>query len=993
MTRRLLTCIISLAAIIYVAQFTLRSQNNSSATLVNAPPAVAFRIAFGVGDKAPARWDGSLQVSGGQMTPLEGWRFGPNDQVAPNGSWKLATAPPAPGAETALGPIAEKGLVVTVVGGSEDTRVDAETSNGRISFTAQHVPFGAPLQALGGRVRIERLPATLPLTTSADDQDYPALAASRDNVYLTYIEFSHGDRSLESQAAQKDPAADFNWLSRPAGGDQVKAMKYSKSLRKWSEAENVSPPHEDCMRSAVAVDGRGRVWVIWSANRGGNFDLYARYREGNRWSKEIRLTEDPGVDINPVATTDSAGHVWVAWQAFRGTNLDVLVSAQSSADRFTREQRVSFSPSSDWDPAIAAGPNGEVAVTWDTYDKGDYDVYARTMRYYSKTKSIEMEKRIAVAASENFEARSSAAYDRQGRLWVAYESSGRKWGKDFGVYEKNGICLYLGHTLRVKCIQGGSAFETAGSLEDALRGAPGLTGREGPPQMAQVNPGMAGATQPGPRNSIPRIAAGEDGRIFLTFRSGAGQRSGVGSIYQQYLTWYDGSQWSRAVELPRTDGPVDFRAAIHSIGADGLLLVGITDHRKPAAGALGEEAATGGSAEVNTDLVMAELPFSEPAKELKLRAVPPETPAAPAVDTLSERQAIGALHGSRVNLAGEQLQLMRGEFHRHTEFSLDGGADGPLIDAYRYLIDAAQMDWGGCCDHDNGGGREYAWWIQQKLTDAYHLSGAYVPMFSYERSVAYPEGHRNVIFAGRGVRPLPRLPKTAPNSPAEPAPDTQMLYRYLRQYKGIAASHTTATQMGTDWRDNDPVLEPVVEIYQGERQNYEMPGAPRSPEEKNAIGGWRPLGFVSLALKKGFRLGFESSSDHISTHMSYCNLWVKSRTREGVMEAFRKRRIYGATDNILADVRCGEHFMGEEFSVASEPVLRVHLVGTADFSKVHVIRDGAVVYISEPNSKEVSFEWRDSSPPATGSVSYYYVRGEQKDGELVWASPMWIHRQ
>ena len=73
-------------------------------------------------------------------------------------------------------------------------------------------------------------------------------------------------------------------------------------------------------------------------------------------------------------------------------------------------------------------------------------------------------------------------------------------------------------------------------------------------------------------------------------------------------------------------------------------------------------------------------------------------------------------------------------------------------DAYRYLIDAAQLDWGGCCDHDNGGGREYSWWIQQKLTDAYHLSGAYVPMFSYERSVAYPEGHRNVLFAQRGIR-------------------------------------------------------------------------------------------------------------------------------------------------------------------------------------------------------------------------------------------------
>ena len=111
------------------------------------------------------------------------------------------------------------------------------------------------------------------------------------------------------------------------------------------------------------------------------------------------------------------------------------------------------------------------------------------------------------------------------------------------------------------------------------------------------------------------------------------------------------------------------------------------------------------------------------------------------------------------------------------------------------------------------------------------------------------------------------------------------------------------------------------------------------------------------------------------------------------MEAFHKRRIYGSTDNILADVRCGEHFMGEEFSVTSDPVLRVHLIGTGEFAKVHVIRDGGVVYMSEPRSREVSFEWRDTAPPAKGGASYYYVRGEQKDGNLVWASPMWIHQQ
>ena len=67
------------------------------------------------------------------------------------------------------------------------------------------------------------------------------------------------------------------------------------------------------------------------------------------------------------------------------------------------------------------------------------------------------------------------------------------------------------------------------------------------------------------------------------------------------------------------------------------------------------------------------------------------------------------------------------------------------------------LDWIGNGDHDNGGGKEYTWWLIQKTTDLYSQPPKFVPMFTYERSVAYPHGHRNVMFDHRGVRTLPRL--------------------------------------------------------------------------------------------------------------------------------------------------------------------------------------------------------------------------------------------
>ena len=168
-----------------------------------------------------------------------------------------------------------------------------------------------------------------------------------------------------------------------------------------------------------------------------------------------------------------------------------------------------------------------------------------------------------------------------------------------------------------------------------------------------------------------------------------------------------------------------------------------------------------------------------------------------------------------------------------------------------------------------------------------------------------------------------------------------------------------------------------------------MPGAPRSNSEQDSLGGWRPKGYVSVALDKGYRLGFEASSDHISTHISYCNVYVKDLTREGILEALKSRHIYAATDNILADVESGSHLMGDEFSTSELPSLKIKLKGTSKFAKVSIVRDGKYVYSTSPNTRDVDFSWRDNQPNKA-HTSYYYVRGEQDDGELVWVSPLWI---
>jgi hypothetical protein len=1007
MNKRWLTAglLVAIAAVTFVVfPHGTRAQSGADAS-VAMKGGDSFRILFGLADKEPTAWDGSVKVSGGTVRSITGWRFFGEDVTDYQSTWKLSTRRNRPLARP-NGPIIENGIVVTADIADENARFDVETLNGKFSFTAKQVPFGEGQTFLDARVAVDRVPPTVQLTPSQEDQDFPAVAESGGDVWATYVEFTHGDREFEDVPLSKAPD-DFKFLKRPAGGDQVMLRHFSKGASLWEPPVAVSDKGLDVMRAAVAVDGQKRVWVVWSANKNGNFDLYAKYLEGDKWSPEMQITADPGTDINPVAATDARGRVWIAWQAFRGDNLDILAAVQSG-ERFVKETRVSFSPRSDWDPAIAAAPNGDVAISWDTYDKGDYDVYFRRMRAdLPRATRIGMDAPVAVAASTGFEARSSIVFDAKNRLWVAYEASDAGWGKDYGAYQTTGIGLYQGHNIQVKCFDGLNAFTTTDNLEDRLPGPPQARMRRpgrrvadqvpepGLDSLKQPNPDIAknrrpnqGANPPAlPQNSFPRLTVDSAGTLYLAFRApGGAWLSPVGSVWFENVMYFDGARWNGPLFVPRTDGLLDGRPALAALDPGHLIILSAMDHRQSEVVGGGRRGAAG----VNSDIYAADLRVDvaqSPTPSLK--PVPVEHPAAQDPVVKPELDQVALMRNYKLQAGKETMRIMRGEFHRHTEISGDGRNDGPLVDAYRYMIDAAYMDWVACCDHDNGNGHEYFWWLNQKMTDAYHLGNKFVPMFGYERSVQYPEGHRNAVFPTRGIRPLPRLPKMAPDSPPSNAPDTQMLYKYLKEFGGIVASHTSGTDMGTDWRDNDPAVEPVVEIYQGDRQNYEMPDAPRSNSQEDSIGGWRPLGFVSLALQKGYRLAFEASSDHISTHMSYCNLWVTSPTREGIMEAFHKRRVYGATDNILADVRCSGHMMGEEFNVTSAPSIAVKLMGTGPFAKVTIIKDNNYVYSVAPKTKAVNFTWQDNAA-VKGKTSYYYVRGEQEDGQLVWVSPMWI---
>ena len=874
-------------------------------SIVPARAAVSVRLLLGVGGTQTTVWDGSVTARGARITALEPWRFDIGDAILAGNQWKASTHRMrvflGGNGRTAFVP---NGVVVTLDREADDATLEVHTANGDFAVRLGEIPYGTMKRFLDGKVEADRVPATVQLTKDAQEQDYPAVAAAKDGtVWIAYMEFKHhpDHDKLRNTAKVSDE------LAAKPGGDQILLMRYSGG--DWSAPIAITPPGGDLYRPAVAVDGKGRPWVFWSANEKGNFDVWARPVENMKPGPVVRLSSAPGSDIDPAATTDSTGRVWVAWQGWRDGKAQILAAVQNG-DGFSEASTVASAAGNEWDPAIAAGPGGRVTVAWDSYRYGQYDVFFRTA-----TGPNAWGKEMPAAASLTYEAYPSIAYDPAGVLWVAYEEGSEQWGKDFGAYESSGVTVYEGRAIRLRGFTAdGRVVEPAADPGKALPGAmargDSLEGRQAAVGNSWLKPdpdaykrrkasrsAMGPAIQPRdtPRNTMPRLVSDSSGRLWLACRSKyPSWWSNLGTVWTEHLTSYNGSTWMDSIYLHHTDNLLDNRPALVAVKPGELLIVGSSDGRRQ--WHVTPPGATDDRDPYQNDLYAhsivlgpaSGMPATKPARAVTVAGRDPRD--------RTEEAIVAKLRNYRFQSSQGELRILRGEFHRHSEISMDGGSDGSIIDQYRYMFDATHMDWVGCCDHDNGGGREYSWWISQKLTDIFHNPGKFAAMFHYERSVAYPEGHRNIIFAQRGVRVLPRLPISKADQPG-PAPDTLMLYEYLRKFDGIVASHTSATNMGTDWRDNDPTLEPVVEIYQGDRQSYEMPGAPRSITQKDAIGAWRPKGLVSAAFEKGYKMAFEASSDHTSTHMSYTNILARDAIREAVLEAFKQRHVYGSTDD------------------------------------------------------------------------------------------------
>jgi hypothetical protein len=889
--------------------------------------------------------EGELSVDGGKLE-IRPWMDERKDSVD-GPRFRLTTEHNAKTAEvaklrTAYRTTLPKGLLVEIEGHAE-ARLRGKTNLGDFDIPFDRLRQTAAVTVLDGGATLQCLPSVTRLTGDQAEEEYPSIAKLPDGrIAVAYVAW--------------DGVADQVWL------------------RQDDKVQLVTEKSGNYLDPRCAVDGDGNLWVVWTAGEAGKWDLWAWHEAPSppaplpkraRGDRVQRLTSGPQNNFWPRLARDAKGRLWVAWQSVAADLHYEVMLARLSPQGLSSPVNVSQHAADDWEPALCATPDGRLAVAWDTYRHGSFDIYLREFKADADGRVQPLGPPKPVAASAKREAHASVAADGRNRVWIAWDVGNEYWGK----HPAGAATLHSRRQIDAACLVAGEIRRPAADLLESL---------------------------PKPWRTLveyPHVAVDGKGRLWLLFRmenqvhpfytSPPGTRAQSYAIWHWFATQYDGRRWSPPVLLAQSNGRQEMRPDV-AVDPSGELLVAF--------------AADGRTRRfpympVDYDVYTASLAgFGAGPGEMQLAAakdlgvvaaVPPDPELAPLLRTW--------------RVGGKDYRLVLGDTHRHTDISRCAtGRDGSLRDAYRYALNTCGLDWLAISDHDQDilkhrndrkqrPRQDYDWWRSQKYCDLYTIPGRFLALYGYEHGGGYKDrgGHKNVVLAQRGLRVI------EDNAPAQ-------LFAALKDSGAVVIPHQLADAGSrTDWQRWSPEYERVAEIFQT-RGSYEYEDCPRVAKI------FTPGHSLWDALARDVRIGIIASSDHGQTHQARAAVYVEDApggsqdltrcpgfTRKGILEGLRARRTFGATTAAAVQVQIDGRPMGTEFTSDKAPTVEVVVFAPAPIKAAAVVRDNRFVYTAQPKANQATFAFRDlDSQP--GQTSYYYVRVLIGDNDVAWSSPLWV---
>ena len=334
----------------------------------------------------------------------------------------------------------------------------------------------------------------------------------------------------------------------------------------------------------------------------------------------------------------------------------------------------------------------------------------------------------------------------------------------------------------------------------------------------------------------------------------------------------------------------------------------------------------------------------------------------------------------------DELNVLWGDLHGHSYCS--DGTHTPEY-YYNYARNIGYLDFCALTDHDTFS--DGVWQDLMHTADRANEHGQFTTFLGYEWSGDW-EQSIGVLYknAAGGYYP----------GNSETSKQPQDLLNLIKDEQVMIVRHDMPP-MGKRWQELDISghFERLVEIY----SPFHCSETVHSPKARGPLDEGNS---VQAALVDGLRFGFIACSDsHLSMpgrrqgaskgspgYMAgiygLTAVYASENTRAAIFDALFARRCYAATDRIWLDFQVNGHRMGSELRLREQRHIEVQAAGTAPFAMVEIIKNNKLLHSSTHGPLETTFEYVDKTEICPGD--YYYLRITQKDGNMAWASPVWV---
>ncbi|AQQ71473.1 hypothetical protein SMSP2_01847 [Limihaloglobus sulfuriphilus] len=766
-------------------------------------------------------------------------------------------------------------------------------------------------------------------------------------------------------ASSDDGRAWCLWLERK--DDSRESIKYNEFKDgKWSQSKSLNFFDGKYETPRIACKGKHSPAVVWVEIKDEQWLLKAKVYNGSQFSAAKKICG--GKVKNPVLQACSDGGFVAAWEQYSGGRFYIQLSKYKPEDNeWSPPVTVSDSQRNCYSPAVVEDGNGIVWAAYAKAENGEKNIYIISCDFSGKTAIVNNEKLVYRNSSRSYlNGNPALSCDGDNRIWAAWEQVSEN---------KRDECIFENVECLCGCLIDGKLQKIASSGGHFSGNRP----------MSMAN------------NRHPQIYLTDDNKMWLFSRQ----------------SYSDRRQWRISASVLTNDGWAQSVNVLGEIAAGRMDVTSVckcddehvwvcwqSDNILSACYTtlLYEKLST-----VNVSRLRLNKKDAARISSVKFRDFKKSNSTA---KPCHYRGKIKPENRHRVSYNGKVYTLLMGNLHEHSDISRCWAncSDGSLDENYRFGIDVEGYDFVAITDH--GYDMHEVNCRKTFRTAQFYTSEPFfigLNGFEWTLTAGLPDktvpgnGHRNIIFANE-KEALKFVDNDVNNiyesreNPRSNRPDK--LWELMRHKKVRAVTiphHITDKHHPMDWDYHDEHYQSALEIYQC-RGSSEYPGCPLETTNLTSLGDKS----VRHALKRGYKFGFVASGDHNGMGDGLACVYVEGSdvSSEAIVEALLKRRCYATTgDKIILDFAVNDSFMGSEIITETSPVITGQFSAADQVKELVVFRNDKIVFHKAAGELKgllnYKFEFEDRE---FSRKSYYYMRIIQQNGQVAWASPVWVNK-